>query len=263
MIIEAREDVVTLHGSLLENMWPAIQAATNLLLKQHPNGIIIDCGHLEKASGEGVQTFVDAMNYIQKQGKRVLLTDVPENVMQVLRNVPGAGSQLPVASNIEEARRSLELRPVQPPEAAIKPGKVILVPMVDLLDWEHGIDLACRLAIGARAVIQLVYLLEVPLSLPLGAALPEAEQAAKEALEQARLRVRECGATAEARVERTREIGAGILQAAKDLQADVIVAGVRATASGADPRLERILTTLLQKAECELVIDRAQAPNPA
>ena len=35
MIIEAREDVVTLRGNLLENMWPAIQAAANLLLKQH------------------------------------------------------------------------------------------------------------------------------------------------------------------------------------------------------------------------------------
>lgn len=263
MIIEAREDVVTLRGNLLENMWPAIQAATNLLLKQHPNGIIIDCGHLETASGAGVQTFVDAMNYIQKQGKRVLLADVPEEVMQVLRNVPGAGSQLPVAHSIEEARRSLELQTVQPTEPAAKPGKVILVPIVDLLDWEHGISLACRLAAGSPAVIQLVYLLEVPLSQPIGAALPEAELTAKETLKRARLLARQCGATADARVERTREVSAGILQAARDLHADVIVAGVRPAPAGADPRLERLLSSLLQKAECEIVIDRAQVQAPA
>ena len=138
MIIEAREDVVTLRGNLLENMWPAIQAATNLLLKQHPAGIIIDCGHLETASGAGVQTFVDAMNYIQKQGKRVLLADVPEEIMQVLREVPVDGSQLPVAKTIEEARHSLELQGIQPTEPEVKPEKVILVPLMEMLDWEHG-----------------------------------------------------------------------------------------------------------------------------
>lgn len=257
MIIEAREDVVTLRGNLLENMWPAIQAATNLLLKQHPAGIIIDCGHLETASGAGVQTFVDAMHYIQKQGKRVLLANVPEEIMQVLREVPGAGSQLPVAKTIEDARRSLELQGIQPTEPEEKPGKVILVPLMEMLDWEHGIDLACRIAAGARAEIHMVYLLEVPLSQPVGAALPEAEAAAKEALNRARARAGQCGMPAVAHVERTRELGAGILQAAKDLHADVIVAAIRPTAEGGDPRLERVLTVLLQKAEGEVVIDRA------
>lgn len=258
MIIEAREDVVTLRGNLLENMWPAIQAATNLLLKQRPAGIIIDCGHLEKASGTGVQTFVDAMNYIQKQGKRVLLADVPEEIMQVLRAVPGAGSQLPVAKTIDEARRSLELQGVHPSEPEVKPERVILVPVVEMLDWEHGITLACRLAAGLHSELHLVYLLEVPLSQPVGAALPEAEAAAKEALKRARTLARECGIPTVAHVERTREVGAGIIQAAKDLQADVIVAGVRPSGNGGDPRLDRTLSTLLQKAECEVVIDRAQ-----
>ncbi|MBI3945394.1 MAG: universal stress protein [Armatimonadetes bacterium] len=263
MIIEAREDVVTLRGSLVENMWPALKAAANLLLRQHSTGIIIDCGSLEKASGAGVQTFVDAMNYIQKQGARILLTDVPEEVMQVLREVPGAGSQLPVARTIEEARHSLELQDVHPTAPAGRPGKVVLVPIVDLLDWEHGVGLACRLADGPRAEIRLVYLLEVPLSLPVGAALPEAEERAREALNQARTLARDCGVQTIAHVERTRELAAGILQAARDLSADVIVTGVRKADGAADPRLERVLSTLLQKAECEVVIDRAQAQSAA
>ncbi len=257
MIIEAREDVVTLRGSLEENMWPAIQAAANLLLKQHPTGIIIDCGNLVTASGDGAQTFVDGMNYIRKQGARILLTHVPENVMQALREVPGAGSQLPVARNIEEARRSLELQGIQPTTPMEKPGKVVLIPMMEMLDWEHGIRVACRLMAGTRADVHLVYLLEVPLSQPIGAALPDAEKRASEALARGRAVARECSITALPHVERTREIGAGILEAARDLRADLIVTGIEKASAGGNPRLERMLTTLLQKADCEVVIDRS------
>ena len=214
---------------------------------------------LDRQSGAGVQTFVDAMNYITRQGKRVLLADVPEEIMQVLRAVPGAGSQLPVARTTEEARRSLELQEIQPTGPAAKAEKVVLVPIVEMLDWEHGIVLACRLGSGPRAEVHLVYLLEVPLSQPIGAALPEAEANAKEALKRARTLARECGANVIAHVERTREIGAGTLQSARDLEADVIVVGIRPSGAVADPRLERILSNLLQKAECEVVIDRAQA----
>lgn len=262
MIIEAREDVVTLWGNLNENYWPALQAAANLLLKQHPTGIIIDCGNLEKASGQGVQTFVDAMNYIQKQGARILLADVPEDVMQVLRAVPGAGSQLPVAKTIEEARQSLELQGVHPTPTQ-PTGQVLLVPVVDVLDWEHGIVLACRLVAEPYDEVHLVYLLEVPLSQPLGAALPEAEEHAKGLLQRGRALARDCGVTAAVHVERTREVGAGILQAAKELKASVIITGVRPADGAADPRQERVLATLLQKAECEVVIDRVKAPRPS
>ncbi|MDH7571085.1 MAG: hypothetical protein QHJ73_16035, partial [Armatimonadota bacterium] len=216
MIIEAREDVVTLRGNLLENMWPAIQAAANLLLKQHPNGIIIDCGNLETASGAGVQTFLDGMEYIKKQGARILLADVPSNVMQAMRAVPGAGSQLPVASSIEEARRSLELQNghrILTPEKSV--SRVVVVPIVDVLDWEHSIDLASRLVEGPNARIFLVYLLEVPLSMPLGAALPELETRARDALQRGQALAQELGVVATPHVERTRELGAGILQAAK------------------------------------------------
>lgn len=257
MIIEAREDVVTLRGNLVENLWPSLKAAANLLLKQHPGGIIIDCGHVTKASGAGVQTFVDAMNYIQKQGARILLADVPEEVMQVLREVPGAGSQLPVARTIEEARHSLELQEIRSPTPTKKPGRMVIVPIVEILDWEHGVRLACRMAEGPRATIHLVYLLEVPLSLPRGAALPEAEDRARHTLSQAQEVARQCGVQTVTHVERTRELAAGILQAAKDLGADVIVVGMRKSNSAPDPRLERMLSTLLQKAECEVVIDRA------
>ena len=91
----------------------------------------------------------------------------------------------------------------------------------------------------------------------MGAALPEAEAAAKETLSRARTRAGQCGMPAVAHVERTRELGAGILQAAKDLQADVIVAAIRPATEGGDPRLERVLNVLLQEAEGEVVIDRA------
>ncbi len=66
MIIEARDDVVTLEGSLVTNQWSAIQAPANLLLRFHPNGILIDAGGITRCTEDGARTFLDAMDYIER-----------------------------------------------------------------------------------------------------------------------------------------------------------------------------------------------------
>ena len=53
MIIEQKDDVVRLSGSLTRNQWMTIKAAANLLLTNHPEGIIVDCSHLESISEDG------------------------------------------------------------------------------------------------------------------------------------------------------------------------------------------------------------------
>ena len=109
MIIEAREDVVKLEGRLDKNLWPTIQAAANLLLRHHLEGIIVDGGALTGCSPEGAKTFRDAMDYIERYRARIVVCALPENVMGCIRATPGVRSRLPVTETLEEARASLKL----------------------------------------------------------------------------------------------------------------------------------------------------------
>src|SRR5437588_9246379 len=90
MIIEARGDVVTLRGRLARNQWQNIKAAANHLLENHPHGIILDCSHIEAATEQGIETFVDARLDIEAQGARIMLAGVPRFVLEGMRAVPGA-----------------------------------------------------------------------------------------------------------------------------------------------------------------------------
>lgn len=109
MIIEAREDVVQLEGELDKNLWPTIQAAANLLLRHHVEGIIVDGSGLTGCSAEGAKTFRDAMDYIARYRARIVVCALPENVLESIRAVPGVRSRLPVTATLEEARASLKL----------------------------------------------------------------------------------------------------------------------------------------------------------
>src|SRR5262245_60961124 len=161
MIIEAREDVVTLRGKLSRNEWQNIKAAANHLLHNHPHGIIIDCTHLELATQEGIETFIDARRDIEAQGARIILCNVPRAVLDAMRSVPGASSQLPVARGAEEARSSFrllhgKLLPTSSGQATF------LVPLLSPGDAEIAIPLACKIAPRERTVIHMMYVVPVP-----------------------------------------------------------------------------------------------------
>ena len=181
MIIEAREDVVKLEGTLDKNLWPTIQAAANLLLRHHPQGIIVDGSGLAGCSAEGAKTFRDAMDYIERyRGAHRRLRPCPTRVMEVIRAVPGVRSRLPVAATIEEARASLSLS--RPGGGRATAGgdapQSILVPLLRPDDPHAAAALACRLARADtthKSRLHLVYVLEVPRHLPLAAPLPEEE----------------------------------------------------------------------------------------
>src|SRR2546423_14889910 len=109
MIITSKDDVVQLAGSLHKNQWLTIKAAANLLLRDHPRGIIIDCEELTDVSEDGAKTFMEAMKDIQGAGSRIVVCNLPENVLRVVKSTPGIRSQLPLATSKEEARASLLL----------------------------------------------------------------------------------------------------------------------------------------------------------
>ena len=105
MIIETKDDVVRLSGSLHKNQWLTIKAAANLLLQQHPEGIIVDCARLEEISEDGAKTFLEAMRDIEAARSRIIVANLPEKVLAVLKSVPGVRSQLPIAESVEAVIR--------------------------------------------------------------------------------------------------------------------------------------------------------------
>lgn len=132
----------------------------------------------------------------------------------------------------------------------------ILVPTVGAPHSDRGVELACRLGAEQKADVHVVYIIEVPRTLPLGASLPAAEAAAQEALAKAEQIVRMRGLTPVAHIERAREAAQGIIRAARENDADVIVLGLRANVGPAEALLGRTADALLRHAPCEVVVDK-------
>jgi nucleotide-binding universal stress UspA family protein/anti-anti-sigma regulatory factor len=270
MIIETKDDVVRLSGSLTRNQWMTIKAAANLLLTNHPEGIIVDCAHLNSISEDGAKTFLEAMRDIEAAKSRILVVSLPQQVLAVCKTVPGVRSQLPIADTIEDARASLRmanrpglLRDKKPATDASKRTSTILVPIVANMELTYGAVLAARISRGSRADIRLVYFLEVPRTLPLNAPLVEEEQAAEKMLREAIETARQEGVTASEHVERVRDAGEGILAVAKNYQVDILVLGATTEPNAGDEheKFHFLIDTLIHRAPCEVIIGRQTPPE--
>lgn len=151
-------------------------------------------------------------------------------------------------------------RQIQPAVAkahyAIGAFKRILVPTSGVPYSEKGIELACRLGEAQQAEIVLTYILEIPRTLPLNAAIPEAEKQAEEALQRGKEIVELHHLTPILKLERAREAGEGVIKVAKDIDVDVIVLGMRPSWHGTQTGWGKTTDTLLRKAPCEVVIDK-------
>ena len=145
--------------------------------------------------------------------------------------------------------------PVARIRRALDASRRIMVPVVDAPYSGRGVELACRLGQEQKAEISLVHVIEVPRTLPLGAPLPVAEEAAERVLQTTREIVELHGLIASTYVERAREAGEGIIRAARDQAADLIVMGVRPKV-GSTETLGRTGAVLLRQAPCEVVLDR-------
>lgn len=271
MIIETKDDVVRLSGSLTRNQWMTIKAAANLLITNHPEGIIVDCSHLDSISEDGAKTFLEAMRDIEAAKARILVVSLPQQVLAVCKTVPGVRSQLPIADSIEDARASLRMANRSGSLRERKPGSnadqskrtsSVLVPIVANMELQYGAALAARVSRGSKADIRLVYFLEVPRTLPLNAPLVEEEQSAQAmllaAVESARLE----GAVASEHVERVRDAGEGIIAAAKNYNVDILVLGATTEplAGEQHEKFHLLVDTLIHRAPCEVIVGRQTPP---
>lgn len=261
MIIDARDDVVTLEGAIEKNLWPTIQAAANLLLRHNVQGIIIDGSHITSCTSEGAFTFRDALDYIERYHARIVVSGLPNDVMETLRSVPGVRSRLPIAGSIDEARNSLSLAGSRRSHAPASGRQLndILVPLAGAIPPETATALACRIAKsdGSHPKIHLVYVLEVPRILTLNAPLPEEESIALRVIAGAEAIVKREGLSALTHVTRARDAGDEIINQAKQIGASVIVIGYIPIADAEnDTFMVRVTRTLLNRAPCEVIINK-------
>lgn len=243
MIIEARDDTITLRGEVKSNIWPAIQAAASLLLENHPTGIILDCSGLSKITAKGAETFQDAFAFIASQNARIMVVGLTEEMLTIGRTVPGFRSQLPIAATIEEARASLQLGELTPQRGKARVAGV--VPMLG--NWRRAVYLADKLAIGESCEMHLVDLIRVPRTLPIGSPLPERETAGQVRLGEAQGLVRKTGLKCFSHVERVRT-KAALDSFAERLHSDFAVISLDRDPDKDTPYIEESEALTLQEA---------------
>jgi len=272
MIIEARDDKVTLSGSMRKNLWSSIQAVAHLLLRQHPNGILIDASGITECTTDGAKTFLEAIEYIERYRARIVLCEVPEAVMTVLRSVPGVRSQVPISETCEAARASLDVASLMrhnerhhgKPLAESGKPRLILAPILpDVTSVREALGLADALGRplpGQRTIkvapaqIQIVFIIVVPRALPINAPMLEAEAWARGLIAETEALADGSQIEIKAEIARTRDIADEIAAYAIRLEAAKIVLVVpKELYSGGSSGLVR---SVLTKAPCEVVLKR-------
>jgi APA family basic amino acid/polyamine antiporter len=101
----------------------------------------------------------------------------------------------------------------------------ILVPMKLGDIGEEMVATAIKIAQESSATIDALFVLRVPLELPIDAELPELEELAETSLEEARLLGQDHGVEVSTRVVRARSIGQAIVDEAERIDADLVVLG--------------------------------------
>ncbi len=236
MIIETYEDVIVISGSLKSNQWDTIHTAISLNLRRHPQGVILDCSGLVDANEAGIETFRSVMKFLEGHDARVIVASVPPQISEVLRKVSDVRSQLPIAANVEEARKSLyfftdgevedEDHKKKKPSSTIRSNYSFLVVVNANECDKHVVSTAREMAEGLQASVHLVYPLIVPRHLPLQSVLAEEEELALRAL-RANSKVFEREELPfEMHLERGREIAATIEDAAERVSATHIIIGL-------------------------------------
>jgi anti-anti-sigma regulatory factor len=259
MIVSTQDDMVRLSGALVKNQWLTIKAAANLLLVEHPEGIIIDCSELENVSEDGAKTFLEAMKDIQAVGARIVVCNLPENVMQVIRSVPGVRSQLPLASSMEEARASLRLSSLARPSDADASAQAegLLIPLMPGLDAMYSVLIASKISRELRQPLHLVYLMQVARHLPMGTPLPEEEEKAHQMMEVASQEAKRLNVPSDAHLERVRDAQEGILHAIKSYKTSWVILGAYPQNVGNDEFME-LVSALLHRAPCNVMVARRE-----
>jgi basic amino acid/polyamine antiporter, APA family len=131
----------------------------------------------------------------------------------------------------------------------------ILVPVGDDPESELALDYAARLAAerGARMVV--VTVIEIPLGLPLDAALPEQQEVANALLDEARAIGESYGVRVVPRLIRARSFGRAVIDEARNRQSEIIVLGAERNTRRRRPMVfSEIVEYILKHAPCRVLV---------
>ncbi|GIV02647.1 MAG: hypothetical protein KatS3mg015_1477 [Fimbriimonadales bacterium] len=190
MIVESIDDIIKLSGHLTSNQWETIRTAANLLLKQHPEGVVVDCSGLEEVTPEGAQTFLDMLLHIESQNARIIVANVPPHVEEAIRHVPEVRSRLAIAKSVEDARKSLTVQQTFAAEATVesktlKPKSHLIITLSGGRSDTYALAVAAALAEMRQLAVMVLYPIMIHRSQPLTVPIPEEEEAGQAALAEA------------------------------------------------------------------------------
>jgi len=120
--------------------------------------------------------------------------------------------------------RSIQIAQTAAEQAQTMAGNVLIVFSADI-GSEVLMALATKMAKGQHAQVVAIYVIEVPLTLPIDAELPLQERQALEVLTAATEIGRRLGIEIRTRTIRERQVGPAIIEAARDEDARLIVMG--------------------------------------
>ncbi len=134
----------------------------------------------------------------------------------------------------------------------------VLVPAQGTALSDRMVALGAQLARARKAQVEVLYLIEVPWSLPLEAHLPAAESTANEGLDRARRIAGRYDVPLQTRIAHVRDAGRAIVEEAASTGADIILMG-DLPGRGGETRFTATTTYVFGHAPCEVVIDRPAA----
>ncbi|MDQ3703960.1 MAG: universal stress protein [Chloroflexota bacterium] len=144
--------------------------------------------------------------------------------------------------------------------------KRILVPVKGAEIDEEAMRLAYTYALakigkGRSVSVDVVYVVEVPHSLPLNAELSAEIEKGERALDRAEVTAREMGLTVDASILQARSAGAAIVDVARESGAELIVLATSYQKKLGELDLGRTLPYVLKHAPCRVWICRAPMPE--
>lgn len=132
----------------------------------------------------------------------------------------------------------------------------ILVPTQGTMFSDRMIALASKLAKVDLAQLIALYIVEVPLTLPRHAEIPEADRMGKEALEKARLIAKKFGVEITGRLHRARFAGQSIVDVAREENVDLIVMAASTKERFGEVTLGRTVDYVIKNAGCDVIVEK-------
>lgn len=134
----------------------------------------------------------------------------------------------------------------------------IVVPVQGDVVSDRLVGLASQMAKFRGASMDVIYVIEVPYTLPIMAAMEDQEQSAQEAFERAAKIAGRYDVRINREIQRARQVGPAIVQYVRQTNADLLLMGDVPKSNRRGTKFARSVEYVFENAPCEVIIDRPQ-----